>query len=1064
MRWMITAACVLVLACGGGDDSPEGGANTGGAAGQGGAPGKGGSAGQGAAPATGGAPSEGGAAGQGGAAGESGTPSEGGAPGGGEAGSGGVPEPQATLSIEPSGTDGKLQITGPTEFTATLVNGSGTISWSVTGGGALSATEGPSVRFTPPLGTATETLTATADGASVSVEITSSPPVLTGVKVPGLKAPVTVQYDAEDIPHIQCANTADCLAVQGYVHARDRLFPMDFLRHTARSRLSELIGPAGLAQDVQLRTLLTTRSGHRLEDDLSVAMDAATKVLVSAYVRGINAYLTELRAAPSQLPGEYAELPYPITPADIADWTLEDTVALIRLQQFQLSEDVTEESAFATFAAVYGPGGALEDLGKLNAWVRAAPPTTESAHTLSPAAARSVVSPRPAALSKWARVLEPVRARLQTLSQSLRPLASEVGSNNWVVAASKSASHAALVANDPHIGLRYPPLFHLSVLTSSKASDNLNLAGGIFPGLPGALVGRGAHVGWGVSTAGYDVTDLYLEQFLPQGNCPSAAPCVLFNGAPTAVLVVPQTFMVRVGAGSAGLVDAQTLSLPTPPPPVVVVVPQHGPLVQAPDDDGHAVSARWSGHEGNTNDLKAVLGLGTAADVDAAVSALADFSTGAQNFVLADDEGHIAYDAHALIPVRRFADVRLKGADVLPPWFPLPGDGSAEWGDGVSNCAAATATPVPASCWLDADSLPHGKDPANGYFFTANNDPTGASDDNNPLAHPPYLSFNWDDSTNFRAKRIQDLLEQAISKRGVVSVADSEAIQSDHVSRPGMALTEYVAALPTHTNDSESLVAAKAVLASWASTGWDCPSGLLDSDPETSAVDTAAGVRESSSGCFFFHAFLRTLITNVFSDDFAVIGQGVDNINAMRTILLLLLDAETTDGAAGATFCNDVDANGAVVAEHTCAEQADAALVAAYDGMVDELGDSSHWLWGRAHTITPISFSPFATASYSPGPFARPGGAFTLDVGTPLLSGSGLDFAYRSGANVRHISVMDPAAPVVKMQLPGPERDAPATTEAPNLLGEWLQNTYFDMAFGDQIDAAAVSTQAVTAP
>ena len=38
------------------------------------------------------------------------------------------------------------------------------------------------------------------------------------------------------------------------------------------------------------------------------------------------------------------------------------------------------------------------------------------------------------------------------------------------------------------------------------------------------------------------------------------------------------------------------------------------------------------------------------------IAALKDFSTGAQNFVLADDQGHIAYDPHALVPVRNFAD------------------------------------------------------------------------------------------------------------------------------------------------------------------------------------------------------------------------------------------------------------------------------------------------------------------------------------------------------------------------------------------------------------------------
>ena len=408
-----------------------------------------------------------------------------------------------------------------------------------------------------------------------------------------------------------------------------------------------------------------------------------------------------------------------------------------------------------------------------------------------------------------------------------------------------------MVANDPHLGLQYPPLFHLSVMTSSNPADNLNLAGGAFPGIPGALVGRGANVGWGVTVVGYDVTDLYLEQFVPQASCPGGAagpPCVLFKGVPVSTIPVAETFNVRVGPGPSGLIDASTIP-GVSVPPYVVIVPHHGPIIQAPDAAGKAVSVRWTGQEGNTQDLKAIYGLNTATDVDAAMAALADFSTGAQNFVLADDQGHIAYDPHALVPVRNFADYRVVGpSNVIPPWFPVPGDGTAEWGDGVSNCASATATPVPATCWTADAALPQGKDPAKGYFFTANADPTypSVSDDNNPLAHPPYLSFDWDDSSGFRATRIDQMLDTAITANGTVSLADMEAIQSDHMSRPGKVFTDIIAALPAATDPSD--VAARAILAQWATNGWDCPSGLLGSDPVASPADTTPSVMQDSDG------------------------------------------------------------------------------------------------------------------------------------------------------------------------------------------------------------------------
>src|SRR5262249_38436258 len=161
-------------------------------------------------------------------------------------------------------------------------------------------------------------------------------------------------------------------------------------------------------------------------------------------------------------------------------------------------------------------------------------------------------------------------------------------------------------------------------------------------------------------------------------------------------------FMVRVGPG-AELVNANTITPPGTVPAAVVIVPHHGPVIQAPDAAGKAVSVRWTGQEGNTQDVKAILGLNTATDVDSAVAPRRFFPPGAQTFVLAADQGHIAYDPHALVPLRKFTTGA--SAASLPPWFPLPGDGSAEWGDGVSDCISATLTPVPASCWLPDDVL-----------------------------------------------------------------------------------------------------------------------------------------------------------------------------------------------------------------------------------------------------------------------------------------------------------------------------------------------------------------------
>src|SRR5207244_4160320 len=157
---------------------------------------------------------------------------------------------------------------------------------------------------------------------------------------------------------------------------------------------------------------------------------------------------------------------------------------------------------------------------------------------------------------------------------------------------------------------------------------------------------------------------------------------------------------------------------------------------------------------------------------------------------------------------------------------------------------------------------------AKGYFFTANADPTasGVSDDNNPLAHPPYLSYDWDDSSGFRATRIEHMIEAALTANGKVSADDMAAIQSDHVSGPGMALTPIIHAIPTTGTTPPEFAAARAILDQWAANGWDCPSGIVGTDPKGPA-DGTLSVVQNSAGCFLFHAFLRTLVTNVFADD-----------------------------------------------------------------------------------------------------------------------------------------------------------------------------------------------------
>lgn len=987
------------------------------------------------------------------------------------------------VSIAPGGS---VTVAGAVLLTATVSNSTAVVAWSLVGPGSLSGTSGRQVTYRAPQpigGALTATVTATAESATATVTLNLVPPPLAAAKVPGLTGKVSVTYDQYDIPHIACAAAKDCYAVWGYLHARDRLFPMDFYRRVGRGRLAELLGVFGLEQDVQLRTLFTTRDGKRVEDGLVAALDPASpeRARMDAYVAGINARLAELRANPAlKLPGEYAQLLFPVTAADIPDWTPADLMAMMRLFQFQLSESLFEELDFTRFAGAYGA-----DAGKMKAYVRSAAPPQGRKHTCPAgscaergpadepkAAPRAAQAPAPAVpdVAAWGPLLDAAAARLARVRETIRPLGEGAGSNNWVVDAAHSASGKAMVANDPHLSLAYPPAFHLATLTSSNAADALDAAGAAFPGLPAFTMGRSAHVAWGVTVVGYDVSDLYLEQVvpagtpLPNGACPAAAlaGCAVFNGAGVPLLPVPEKFKVRVGAGSAGLVDAATvpgLSVP----PMLLVVPHHGPIIQLDTTTGKGLSARWTGQENNTQDIKAFMGLNVAADVDAAMAAVDFFTTGAQNFVFGDDKGNIGFNPHAWVPVRSFADPAIAGADTRPPWFALPGGGGYEWGTGVAsdNCAGTGANQPKRACWLADDKLPRGKNPAKGFFATANSDPLGVTDDNNPLAHQPYLSFAWDDSTGFRESRIVSRLEALTAGGGKVSLADMQALQADHVSTVGAAFVDVITALPASSN--ATFEAGRALLAQWKADGYDCPTGLLGIDPK-GPIDPDATRSRDSSACFLFHAFLRTLLQSVFADDLALAGVGLSARDGVKSMLYMLTPGTP---ASEQSLCNDVNSRGVPVATHTCYEQVGIALVTAYATLNASLGAEASWRWGRVHTSRPLSLgAPLVAEGYQPGPYARPGGAFTVDVGNPSVSQKGLTtFNYGSSAQVRHISVMDPAAPILKMQLPGPERDGPSDVFAgPSLLEEWMQNQYFDFAYGSQIAGAAVASQEFTAP
>src|SRR5690606_29127210 len=80
-------------------------------------------------------------------------------------------------------------------------------------------------------------------GIYVYASIDDSYPQTQGeIQLQGLNGPVDVYRDEAGVPHIFASSEHDLFFAQGYIHAQDRFWQMDFQRHVGAGRLSEMLG------------------------------------------------------------------------------------------------------------------------------------------------------------------------------------------------------------------------------------------------------------------------------------------------------------------------------------------------------------------------------------------------------------------------------------------------------------------------------------------------------------------------------------------------------------------------------------------------------------------------------------------------------------------------------------------------------------------------------------------------------------------------------------------------------------------------------------------------------
>ena len=880
---------------------------------------------------------------------------------------------------------------------------------------------------------------------AVSAAGAAPAPPGTTIDVPGLQRPVTVVRTTDGVPHLTAASRHDLYFAQGWVHATDRLFQMDTLRRTASGTLAELLGPAALPGDVQLRTL-----GLRRGSEASwAAAGPRLRDAVTAYTAGVNAKI----ASGAPLPPEYAALKL----TSVGPWTPVDTIVIGKLVAFQLSFDLDTDATTALQA--YVAGGAAQGVDGQALFVEdlAAHVPFSSASTVPDASRRWTPDRRK--LAQAAALATRYRAQAER-SPVLRGVLERgehpTGSNEWAVSGRHTKDGRPLLANDPHLGLDNPSIFYPVHLTA----PGLDAAGEGFAGVPGLAQGQNRDIAWGSTTNPMDVTDTYLEAVRPDPASPSGLSTV-FQGRTEPVLAVPETFR----ANTAGQVTT------VPPgggiPPATLIVPRrnNGPIVQLDAAAGTALSVQYTGYS-PTQELDAFLAWLEARDLADFREGLESFDVGSQNWAYADRFGHIAYFTSAELPLRE--DLQAGTVRGLPPYLVRDGQGGNEW------LPATTRYPGQAVPYeiLPPAEMPQLVDPAAGWFVNANNDPAGTTLDNDPLnqARPGggilYLNAGYD---GLRAGRITDALTGAL-RRGKVDAADMARIQADTVLLDAQFFVPRISAalargafsrVPELRALARDPKVAEAVLRLAV---WDrsTPTGLAegyDAADRDGRLRPPSAREQADSVAATLYAvwrsrFIAGTVDAVATRFDAPVVDGQRALSALRRAVSGVPSASGVDlfAAPGVADPRDRHALAMLRAVRVGLDRLRSADFAPAFGGSTRLAD---YRWGKLHRLTldsplggPFSAPPAFGAFPAPLPGLAgvpvDGGYGTVDAAAHNVRADSADgFTFGSGPARRYVGVLTAGGPVGRSALPGGTSALPGDRHYLDLLRPYLTNDYY---------------------
>jgi penicillin amidase len=441
------------------------------------------------------------------------------------------------------------------------------------------------------------------------------------VRIDGLQAEVTVIRDSWGVPHIYASNPHDLFFAQGYVHAQDRFWQMEFWRRIGSGRLAEILGESCLESDRFIRTL----GWHRTAAQELELLDDETRTVLEDYAAGVNAYISTRRG---RLGLEFTILGFTGVKFDPEPWTPLNTLTWAKVMAWDLGGNRNDELLRAHVAARLGTPAVAELV----------PPYPDD---------YPVIVPHPLTEATLKAVPD---AAFETHALGI---GDDLGSNSWVIAGSRTETGTPLLANDPHLGIQMPSIWYEIGLHCDSVGPDCpyNVVGASFASAPGVIVGHNDHIAWGVTNLGPDVQDLFIERVNPDN---------------------PNQYEYQGEWLDMEIVREEIVVAEEEKPVVVNArITRHGPIINdvvggAEEDwslGWQPLALSWTALQPGTL-LRSVLLLDRASNWEEFREALSYWDVPSQNFVYADVEGNIGYQSPGRIPIRASGD----GSAPVPGW------------------------------------------------------------------------------------------------------------------------------------------------------------------------------------------------------------------------------------------------------------------------------------------------------------------------------------------------------------------------------------------------------------